>query len=149
MSENFNGTFRKQHFGVKNRMGKQENKKRIDTSGEKKPLSSPFESLYLGQLPEFNEAINSFPEPEKKIVKKGRVVLRKETSQRAGKAVIVISHFESRINLREIDELARELKKFCGCGGTVKGREIEIQGDQPQRIRSFLEAKGFRVDGVR
>lgn len=129
-------------------MAKSESSKRIDVSGEKAPLSSPFDNLNLGELPEFKESFIP-PIEQKKENKKGRVVLRKETSQRAGKAVIVVSQFESKINLREIDGLATGLKKFCGCGGTVKNREIEIQGDQPQKIRSFLENLGFRVDGVR
>ncbi|MBX7158638.1 MAG: translation initiation factor [Verrucomicrobiae bacterium] len=119
-------------------------KERIPTSGESAPLSSPFAAFHLEGLP-----VSSSESTSVVTAKKGRVVLRKETSQRAGKAVIVVSQFESRINLREIDELARGLKKFCGCGGTVKDREIEIQGDQPAKIRNFLENQGFRVDGVR
>ena len=130
-------------------MGKLEKSKKIDLSEIKKPLSSPFENLEMGQLPEFNEVFTPTSEQPKNEIKKGRVVLRKETSQRAGKAVIVISQFDSKISFREIDELARGLKKFCGCGGTVKDREIEMQGDQPQKIRSFLEVQGFQVAGVR
>jgi translation initiation factor 1 (eIF-1/SUI1) len=30
----------------------------------------------------------------------------------------------------------------------VKDRTIEIQGDQPDKIRALLEAEGFRVAGV-
>jgi translation initiation factor 1 (eIF-1/SUI1) len=36
----------------------------------------------------------------------------------------------------------------CGCGGTTRERAIEIQGDQPGRIRELLEQEGFRVAGV-
>ncbi|MEZ5405691.1 MAG: translation initiation factor [Verrucomicrobiia bacterium] len=124
-------------------------KEKIPTSGDSTPLSSPFTSFHLEGLPDLKPSLVSNQSIPATPAKKGRVVLRKETSQRAGKAVIVVSQFESRINLREIDELARGLKKFCGCGGTVKDREIEIQGDQPAKIRSFLENQGFRVDGVR
>jgi hypothetical protein len=31
----------------------------------------------------------------------------------------------------------------------VKGRTIEVQLDQPARIRAVLEAEGFEVAGVR
>lgn len=77
-----------------------------------------------------------------------RVVLRREKAQRGGKTVIVVHDFASQITGRRIEELATKLKKSCGCGGTVKGREIEIQGDQPGKIRELLEAEGFRVAGV-
>jgi translation initiation factor 1 (eIF-1/SUI1) len=30
----------------------------------------------------------------------------------------------------------------------MRGREIELQGDNPQPIRSFFEKEGFRVAGV-
>jgi translation initiation factor 1 (eIF-1/SUI1) len=30
----------------------------------------------------------------------------------------------------------------------VRGREIELQGDNPQRVRAFFESAGFRVAGV-
>jgi translation initiation factor 1 len=124
-------------------------KERISTSGDSTPLSSPFASFHLEGLPDQKPSLMSTESAPVSPAKKGRVVLRKETSQRAGKAVIVVSQFESKINLREIDKLARQLKKFCGCGGTVKDREIEIQGDQPAKIRAFLEQQGFRVDGIR
>jgi translation initiation factor 1 (eIF-1/SUI1) len=30
----------------------------------------------------------------------------------------------------------------------VKGRTIEIQGDQPTRVRAVLEREGFKVGGI-
>lgn len=81
--------------------------------------------------------------------KKGRVVLRRETAHRGGKTVVIISDFAIDIPEGEIDDLGRQLRKACGCGGTTANREIEIQGDQVPRIRMLLEAEGFRVDGVR
>ena len=83
-----------------------------------------------------------------KPVKLGRVVLRKEKAHRGGKTVIVVHDFAPQITGAQIETFAGQLKKACGCGGTVKDRTIEIQGDQPAKIRTLLEAAGFQVAGV-
>src|SRR5260370_37213927 len=75
----------------------------------------------------------------------GRVVLRREKAHRGGKTVIVIHDFAPNISSRYIETLADTLKAACGCGGTTRERIIEIQGDQPGRIRTLLEQEGFRV----
>jgi len=84
-----------------------------------------------------------------KPVKLGRVVLRKEKAHRGGKTVIVVHDFAPQITGTQIETFAGQLKKACGCGGTVKDRTIEIQGDQPGKIRTLLEAEGFQVAGIR
>jgi len=81
--------------------------------------------------------------------KMGRVVLQRETAHRGGKTVIVIRDFASHLPLSVIETIARRVRSACGCGGTVKDRRIEIQGDQAARIRSVLEAEGFDVAGVK
>jgi translation initiation factor 1 len=81
--------------------------------------------------------------------KRGRVVLRRETAHRGAKTVIVVLDFAPQITGKQIEDFATKLKKSCGCGGTVKGREIEIQGDQPGKIRALLDAEGFQVAGVK
>jgi translation initiation factor 1 len=102
-------------------------------------VSNPFDKLSTDGLP----AGPDLPAP-----KSGRVVLRREKAHRGGKTVIVIHDFASQITHAKIEALATRLKKACGCGGTVKDRTIEIQGDQPDKIRALLEAEGFRVAGV-
>jgi translation initiation factor 1 len=78
----------------------------------------------------------------------GRVVLRREKASRGGKTVVVIYDFPLTFHNKAIEELARDLRKQCSCGGTVRDRTIEIQGDQVPKIRAHLEEKGFRVAGV-
>jgi translation initiation factor 1 len=78
----------------------------------------------------------------------GRVVLRREKAQRGGKTVVVVSDFEGRISHAEIEDLAKKARQACGCGGTVRGREIELQGDNAPKVRSFFASAGFRVAGV-
>jgi len=122
-------------------------KTRIDTSGSQSALQSPFTALQMEGLPD------ATPQPEAPIPaapppKSGRVVLRREKAQRGGKTVVVVSGFDLRIPDAGIDEFARKARQACGCGGTVRDREIELQGDNAPRIRAFFQEAGFRVDGV-
>jgi translation initiation factor 1 len=80
--------------------------------------------------------------------KVGRVVLRKETAHRGGKVVIVVDQFPTSIPLAALESLARDLRKAVGAGGALKGRAIEVQGDHPAKIRTFLEAAGYDVAGI-
>ena len=87
--------------------------------------------------------------PAPPLWKPGRVVLRRERAQRGGKTVIVIDGFATHLPAVFIEDVARRLRAACGCGGAVKGRTVEIQGDQPGKVRTVLEADGFEVAGVR
>jgi translation initiation factor 1 len=77
------------------------------------------------------------------------VVLRRETAHRGGKVVTVIDDFATHLPASFIDDVARKLRQACGCGGTVKHRQIEIQGDQVTKVRAFLENEGFQVAGLK
>jgi len=85
---------------------------------------------------------------------RGRLVLRRETKHRAGRAAIVISGFSELrdFDARATDALAKELKQLLGCGGTVEVtngvREVVLQGDKAAKVAELLRARGFRVDGV-
>jgi translation initiation factor 1 len=112
------------------------------------PHSNPLANLNLPNLP---------PGPEPKIApeapqsrwKMGRVVLQRETAHRGGKTVIVIKDFASHLPQSVIETIAKRVRSACGCGGTVKDRRVEIQGDQVARIRAVLEAEGFEVAGIK
>lgn len=45
---------------------------------------------------------------------------------------------------QEMEELSSSLKKSLGCGGSVKGADIEIQGDKLNDVRNFLSEKGMK-----
>ena len=96
-----------------------------------------------------SEGLPPGPNTPARPVKLGRVVLRRETAHLGGKTVIVVHDFAPQISAAKIEELATKLKKACGCGGTVKERQIEVQGNQPAKIRALLETEGFTVAGER
>ena len=89
------------------------------------------------------------PVKEERLWKMGRVVLRKEKAHRGGKTVIVVDDFATHLPVSVIEATAKKLRAGCGCGGTVKDRTIEVQGDQAGKVRAILEAEGFQVAGVR
>lgn len=126
-----------------------EPKKKIATNQPQAGLNPAFAKLEVSGLPE-GEAVPPAPVKDGpgSIWKLGRVVLRKETAHRGGKTVIVVHDFATHLPVSVIETMAKKIRQQCGCGGAVKGRTIEIQGDQPARIRSVLEAEGFKVAGV-
>jgi translation initiation factor 1 len=121
--------------------------KKIPVSAPQQPLQSPFAALDSSGLPE-----GSAPEPpsqlaEKPAPKKHRVVLRREKSHRGGKTVVVVSQLPTHLSPPELENLCRECRKSLGCGGSLQGREIELQGDQPDRVRAHFEKLGYLVVG--
>jgi len=74
---------------------------------------------------------------------RGRVDLLRETGGRGGKTVTVVTGFTG-IGLPEKEQLAKKIRAACGCGGTVKDGQIEIQGDQRETVARILSEAGFR-----
>jgi len=74
-----------------------------------------------------------------------RCVLRLEKKGRGGKSVTVVADLPR--NDAFLAALAGELKRACGTGGTAADGAVEIQGDQRDRLRPLLQAKGWVVRG--
>ena len=128
-----------------------EEKKRLDTNAAQSPragLNAAFAGLDLSNLPAAPESAAAAEGP-RAVWKMGRVVLRRETARRGGKTVIVIHDFATHLPVSVIETIAKKVRSVCGCGGAVKDRTVEIQGDQPGKIRAVLEAEGFEVAGVK
>lgn len=127
-----------------------EEKKRLETNAAQSSrpgLNAAFAGLEIAGLPGAPEPVPAAaPLP---VWKLGRVVLRRETAQRGGKTVIVIHDFATHLPGSVIEATAKKVRAACGCGGSVKGRTIEVQGDQPGKIRAVLEGEGFQVAGVK
>jgi translation initiation factor 1 len=131
-----------------------EEKKRVDTNAaasSRPGINAAFAGLDVPDLPAGREVKPApiAPDSPQKIWKMGRVVLRRELARRGGKTVIVVHDFATHLPVSVIETVAKKIRTTCGCGGTVKGRTIEIQGDQPARVRALLESEGFEVAGVR
>lgn len=71
--------------------------------------------------------------------------LRIEKVGRKGKTVTVVEGLPR--NTAFLKELASELKRACGSGGTVGPTSVEIQGDRRDTLRELLRARGWVVKG--
>lgn len=69
--------------------------------------------------------------------------VRRETKGRKGKGVTTITGLG--IDIKALKDLAKQLKKTCGAGGSVIDETIEIQGDKKEEVKQQLEKKGFKV----
>ncbi|MBW5406550.1 stress response translation initiation inhibitor YciH [Morganella morganii] len=73
----------------------------------------------------------------------GIVRIQRQTSGRKGKGVCLITGLD--LDDAALSKLAADLKKRCGCGGSLKDGVIEIQGDKRDLLKQLLEDKGFKV----
>ena len=111
----------------------------------KKPQNKLTSLSDLGQLLTDSEREQLLP----KVKKQGHdgrsktVRVRLDTKGRKGKSVTLIESL--RHNPTTIGEIARILKQHCGAGGTVKEGQIEIQGDQRERVAEKLREMNYVV----
>lgn len=63
-----------------------------------------------------------------------------ERKQRGGKEVTVIEKLE--LKPAELEKWCKELKQALGCGGSVEGDAIMLQGDLRKRVPDVLTKKG-------
>jgi translation initiation factor 1 len=116
---------------------------KISTEGGQSLGSNPFAGLSGAGLPSRPQ---SAPLPLKKDMparNRGRVDIKRTTAGRGGKTVTLVTGFVG-IGLPEKESLAKKMRNACGCGGTVKDGDIEIQGDQREKIAQILTDAGFR-----
>lgn len=73
----------------------------------------------------------------------GVVRIQRETKGRKGKGVTIIRGLP--LPQDELKKIAKQLKKLCGVGGSVKDFDIEMQGDQRDACKAFLEKQGYQV----
>lgn len=70
-----------------------------------------------------------------------RVLLDKKGRQ--GKSVTLVVGLQHNPNTKE--DIAKILKQYCGAGGTVKDGNIEIQGDQREKVTQKLQEMNYVV----
>lgn len=60
---------------------------------------------------------------------------------RGGKTMTVVRGLPP----RDLDTVAKDLKRFCGSGGSAKDGAVEIQGDHREKIAARLTGQGYQV----
>lgn len=85
------------------------------------------------------------PEVETQQIPDGDGVVRihKDSKGRKGKGVSVIKGLG--LDEKALKALAQKLKKQCGCGGTVKEFNIEVQTDNREQLKTLLEKLNYKV----
>jgi translation initiation factor 1 len=117
---------------------------RVPTHGGQGLFQNPFGSLDgSGLPPPAKPAAATASEAPVRERNRGRVDIVREKGGRGGKTVTVVDGFTG-IGLPEKEQLVRKMREACGCGGTVKGGRIEIQGDQREKVARILSETGFR-----
>ena len=81
------------------------------------------------------EETNTLPKNQQKLR------LNMERAGRGGKTVTLVKGFVG--SDEDITSLCKLLKQKCGVGGSVKDREIIIQGDHRQRLVEILKKEGY------
>ena len=73
----------------------------------------------------------------------GIIRVQREVKGRKGKTVTTVSGFQ--MNADELKNLATQLKRRCGTGGSVKDGVIIIQGDHRETLVTELKTRGFKA----
>jgi translation initiation factor 1 len=73
----------------------------------------------------------------------GIIRIQREVKGRKGKTVTIVSGFQ--VNADELKNLAAQLKRHCGTGGSVKDGVIIIQGDHRDTLITELKNRGFKA----
>jgi translation initiation factor 1 len=71
------------------------------------------------------------------------IYLHRDSKGRAGGTVTLLKNLV--LSKEDMKELARQLKRSCGSGGTIKENIIEIQGEHREKISEELKKMGYKV----
>ena len=85
------------------------------------------------------------PEPPFRIPPEHQTARLSIEKRKKGKRVTVIRGLPAEGN--DLPELLKQIKDRCGAGGALKDEDLEIQGEQLDRVRETLQQMGFKVKG--
>lgn len=107
------------------------------------PFDRPPRCAVCGEL---EEACLCPPQPPVRLppeTQTARVVVER---RKHGKRVTVVRGLPAEGN--DLPALLSLLQSHCGAGGTLHGEDLEIQGEQLDRVRQKLIQLGYRVRGT-
>jgi translation initiation factor 1 len=67
--------------------------------------------------------------------------------RRYGKLVTMVSGIDD--SSIDIKEVAKKLKQELACGGTVKNKAIELQGNHEKKTKEVLKKLGFNIGEIK
>jgi translation initiation factor 1 len=70
----------------------------------------------------------------------------KTEKRRFGKLITLISGFDDGVDIKSV---AKALKAKRACGGTLKNKQIELQGNHKGFIKPILVELGFNSDSIK
>jgi len=79
--------------------------------------------------------------PQPDLPQDGVVRIFRGKGGRGGKTMTVVRGLPR----RDLEDVARDLKRFCGAGGSVKDGAVELQGDHREKVAARLAGQGYTV----
>ena len=95
---------------------------------------------------DFNYEIKQESSEETLPAQQQQLRVQLDKSMRAGKQVTLVTGFTGKTG--DIEALGKLLKVKCGVGGSVKDREIIIQGDHRDKIVQILIKEGYKAKRI-
>lgn len=116
-------------------------------SDQKPPFNPAFAALAklkaeLPAAPAAAAASAPAPRAPPKKLYAGKIVVRREKKGRGGKTVTCIEGLTA--GPKELEALAKVMKKALGCGATLEGTTLVLLGDLTVRAKAWLEADGAK-----
>lgn len=93
--------------------------------------------------PNYQYEYNQEKEQETLAPEKQNLRVTLDSKQRKGKTVTLVQGFTG--TEEDLKELAKLLKNKCGVGGSVKDREIIIQGEVKEKVLTILRDNKYRA----
>lgn len=104
-------------------------------------------SNLAGQLPDNDAADVVSPVSDaisgSESVQNASIHIALERKGRGGKTATIIFGFT--IDDDALKDLAADIKRSLGCGGSARGGEILIQGDRVIDCKKFLSNRGYKI----
>jgi len=72
----------------------------------------------------------------------GKLTVSRERKGHGGKTATVVTGLG--LPAQDLDGVARALRRALGCGASVDGDRVVVQGDQVPRVQAWLGARGAR-----